>query len=254
MTGRFVRVEGRPEEAAVLELRLDPGDKERARQVIEERAVEVNRFLAEQVDLLKVAADAVAAGDREAVRRASRAMFERFPGSKQRDPLFEPLLEVLPRDAAEELRTMVDEYWSAWIAAEARTERGRRAGDAEGGGDEGDGGEPDRMMEPGEGAVLGDAERSRVQERLVEQLFSEEIRRAYDRVIQPYRQKIERVYEVTGASPEQREAIRAALVEYIREGRLRPTEEQRRRLVERIYGVLDEEQRLKLFEAALAQL
>jgi len=162
------------------------------------------------------------------------------------------------------LKAMLDEYWSAWIAAEARAEhrRGDRGADAARAddADQVDQDKPDGMMDEvargatAERLAVSDAQRDRIQARLVEQLFNEEVRRAYERVIQPLRQKMERVYQVTEPSPEQREAIRAALIDYIRDGRLRPNEEQRRRLVERIYEVLNEDQRLKLFEAALSQM
>jgi len=247
MTGRFLRVEGRPEEAAMLELGLDPEDKERAREVIDERASRLNLFLAEQVDLLKSAADALAARDAEGARRAAREMHERFEGSGVRDPLLEPLRRVLPRGAADELSRMVDEYWSAWIAAEARAER-------RGGRDAGDEGMREADDRPGARGPIDAAERASVEARLVERLFNEEIQGAYQRVILPLRQKLDRVYEVTEPTPEQRAAIREALIDYIREGRLRPSEEQRNRLVQRIYEAFSEDQRRKLFAVALAQI
>ncbi len=44
------------------------------------------------------------------------------------------------------------------------------------------------------------------------------------------------------------------MINYIRESRLRPTPEQRQAAAARIYDLLDETQRLKLFEQALGQL
>jgi hypothetical protein len=63
-----------------------------------------------------------------------------------------------------------------------------------------------------------------------------------------------RMYEIVEPTKEQREAIRAIVIEYIRETRLNPTPEQRREAARRIYQILDEEDRVKLFETIFAPL
>lgn len=220
--GRLVQIEGRPEEAALAFLELEPMVREQARNVVADRANRLAMHLAEQVDTLRESTDAQRAGDGPRARQLQQQLHDNFDDPKVRDPLMAPLREVLgPTDAAE-LQRLVDEYWDAWETAETRNARR--------------------------------ANRDDVRERLRRELFQRELGAAYQRSIRPFQEKLERIYEAVEPTEEQRQAIRMAVVEYIKESRLTPDETQRRVLTERIYNLLSEEQRLRLFETVLVRL
>ena len=226
MEGRFRRVEGRPEEAALAMLALDPAVRERAKAVLDARLEAVRGHLLAEIDLLRDASDATRAGERKRAEeiQAELARRFRFLGQEpdERSPLLAPLGEILPPDAHAELVRMVDEYWTAWIASETRGDRRRAPG--------------------------------AVEARLALQLLQGELTAAYNAVLRPLQQKIDRIYEITGVSDAQRAAIRAALIEYARSTRLRPSEAERTAFARAILAELDDEQRARLLAAAIAAL
>lgn len=221
----FVRLEERPEEAAMNLLELEPSRREAVREKLSARRAAIDMLLIDNIDLVKETTDAIQAGDQARVQELSREMFDRFDPAHERDPLMPVLMEVLNADEQAELRRLVDEYWSAWIDWELRNARDR-----------------------------SDPARQRVQERLAFALFQQEVRQAYERTLRPYREKLEAIYAALEPTDEQRAAIRAVVIDFIRETRLQPTAEQRSRAARQIYDLLDEQDRIKLFELILTRL
>lgn len=220
--GRFQRVEGRPEEAALMLLTLDPDTRERARAAISERETALQHLLIGNIDTVKETADAAMSGDAAGIQRLSKELYELFDPHHRRDPLLAPLEKVLSASQHADLKHLLDEYWAAWIKAERRV-----------------------------GAKETEAQ---AQERLSLTLFQEDARRAYDRTLRPFRDRIEKIFQVADPTPEQRAAIREVAVEYIRQTHLTPSTEQRDQIARKVYQILDEERRIKLFAAALSQL
>jgi hypothetical protein len=93
-----------------------------------------------------------------------------------------------------------------------------------------------------------------VQNRLAFDLFQQEFRQAYERTLRPLRTKFDVLVQSVEPTDEQKQAIRAILHEYIRAGRLDPTPELQQEAARRIYQVLDEGRRQRLFEVAFARL
>ncbi|MBM4107722.1 MAG: hypothetical protein FJ255_02745 [Phycisphaerae bacterium] len=219
--GRFVRVEGRPEEAALGQLNLDPMRRNHAREAILDRAAAINRHLVENIDLVRDSTDAILARNNAKAQEVARKLHDLFDPRHERSPLLAPLAEALTEEEHRQLTRMVDEYWSAWIESEQRTGRQRDV--------------------------------ATVQERLVATLFQEDVQRAYERTLRPIRDRLERVYAAVEPTPEQRAQIRDAMLDYVKESALRPTPEQRQALARRIYEALDEDRRVRLLAAALFQ-
>lgn len=219
MTGRFQRVEGRPEAAALPLLRLSPETRSAAAAVIEARAVSIREFLIDHVDELKASTDAAAAGDQKTAQRIREEVQDRFEPEHPRDPLLVPLSKVLSPAETEELRHLLDEYWAAWVESELR----------------------------GGPKTKGAA----IEKRLARELAQSEFKSAYESTLRPIQKRLERISGAIDPTPEQREAIRVALVAYVKQSRLRPSPEQRLQLSRAIYEALDEERRIKLMAAAL---
>lgn len=223
--GRFVPIADRPEEIAITVVPIDINRRHLARDVIATRRTALGMHLVEHVDILKEATDAMLAGENERAQKLYRDIYEKFEPEQGRDPLLEPLAEVLSADEFNELKRLVDEYWQAWTDWELRDQ-----------------------MQPAEEA------RAAVAQRLEFTMFQQEISRAYEWSIRPYQQKLQYICEIVETTPEQRSAIRSAIVDHIRETKLQSTPEQRQLLTQRIYDTLDEQQRLKLFELIVRDL
>lgn len=217
--GRFLRVEGRPEEAALGQLNLDPMRRDHAREVIVDRAAAISRHLVEHIDLVKESTDAIMARNNARAQAVARQLHDLFDPKHERSPLLTPLADALTADEHARLARMVDDYWAAWIDAERRNNPRQ--------------------------------EEAAVQERLVSLLFQEDIQRAYERTLRPVRERLERIYTAVDPTPEQRSAIRNAVLDYVRDTALRPTPEQREAVARKIYEALDEERRIRLVAASI---
>jgi hypothetical protein len=222
--GNLVRLQERPEEAALGLLVLEPERREQAREKASARRLALGMLLVENIDLVRDATDARAAGENETARAVYRKIYDQFDPDHARDPLLDDFAEVLTPAQIDEMKRLVDEYWSAWLQREMRNDRD----DA--------------------GA------RERTERRLAFTLFQQELGEAYNWSLRPFRYKLEALYEITEPTEEQRTHLRDAVLDYIRNSRLEPTPEQRRQVTERIHAILDEEQRLRLFEHVITRL
>lgn len=224
MQGRFQRVEGRPEVAAIAQIPIDPVRRAEARRVVEDRAAALRSHLVEHIEMIRASTDASLAGDTEKVRRIQYELYQLFDPTGERSPLLAPLAGVLSRTEYDELARVVDECWDAWIAAES---------DA-------------RMMDSGPPDGL--------ESRLVYELYQRELAYAYEDTLRPFQQRLDRIYAVVEPTDEQRAAIRGAVIKYIGDAKLTPTAEQREELARTIYDALDEPRRFRLFAAGLAAM
>ncbi len=223
--GRMMQLEQRPEVAALALLVLDPVQREQARQRIENRQTELGMLLVDHIDVIREITDAIRSGDQDTAAKLSHDLYDMYDPQHLRAPLLESLSDVLPADSVKELQQLVDEYWQAWIDWELRST-------------------PDADENARQAAAA----------RLAFTLFQVEMRSAYEWTLRPYHNRLQTIYEITEANDEQRAEIRAAIIDYVRESRLQPTDEQRRAVTQRIYDVLNEQQRLRLFEQVVLRM
>jgi hypothetical protein len=221
MTGDFVRVEGRPEAAALRLLDLDPATAERAAAIVGQRTVDLSLMLVDRIDEVREMTDLSEAGDREGARAVLRRIWEQTEPDSPRAPLLRPLGEVLPPSKLVELQGIVDEYWEAWIDWELRDSDERRA---------------------------NARVRTRVAQRLAFGLFEREVREGYDISLKRYRDALDGIYTAVEPTEDQRRAIRGIVIDHIKATRLEATPAQRRDTMTRVYRLLDEPRRERLFE------
>ena len=224
-SGRFQRVEGRPEEAALVILELDPDLREQARQAAAARRETLRAAVLEHLDLIIAGTDAIEAGQREKATEIMRQMRDRIDPEHQRDPVLPALTAVLGSEQGQQLTLLVEDYWTACLDWELRNSKDK-----------------------------SDAARQRVTERIGFEMFQQEIRQAYERTLRPYRAKFEAIVNATQPTDEQKQAIRGILLDLIRAGGLEPTLDQQQETARKVYQALDEERRQKLFEAAFNRL
>ncbi|GJQ28225.1 MAG: hypothetical protein HBSAPP03_01090 [Phycisphaerae bacterium] len=222
--GNFRRVEGRPEEAAAAKVLVEDAERERVREVGTARATAIGVFLIEHADRVREVADATLAGERDRASDMVRELWREFEPGEPEMPLVAPLASVMTEAQQAEIRRLVEEYWAAWIDWELRNARDK-----------------------------SDAARQRTRARLAFTLFQEEVRQAYERVIKPYADRIEALYAALDPTPEQRDAIKAVVIAFVRESKTRPTREQRHEVLTAIYRVLDDERRVKFFDLVARQ-
>lgn len=242
--GRFVQIEGRPEEAALLQLDLEPEVRDAARAILIDRATRIGLLLIEQVEMLRESTDAQRAGDNDRARAIMEELHRMTDPDLPRSPLLQPLADSLPAQDHADLTRMVDEYWDAWIAASGGTPT--RSMNEGMDGDIGRDRDDPEMRDP----ANADAN-ARIQSQLGFTLFQYELSQAYERTLRPVNERMQRIYTATEPTPEQRAAIRRSVIDFVKETGLRPDPESRSALARRIYNILDEERRVKLLASSL---
>jgi hypothetical protein len=219
MTGRMERLEVRPEVAALQELDLDAETAERARAVVSARTESITMLLVDELDRIKAMTDRRRDGKNDEAERMFREIWDAFEPGEPLSPLVDDLDEVLDDDRHELLASLVEEYWDARIDWELRNS-------------------PRKDEE---------AARGRVAQRLAYQSFQREVQQAYENSLRRYQQAIDGIANAVDPTPEQRERIRDMIIEHIKTTRLHATPEQRRETQMRIYRMLDDERKEKLF-------
>lgn len=223
--GNFVRLLGRPEVAVIGLLEVDPERSDRMRRAAEARIMELGFLLVDNIDLVRDTTDAIRAGDAAKGSELARVIYDQLDPAHARDPLLAALGDALTPAERDRVTELLDEYWNAWIAWELRDANDR-----------------------------SDEAKRQAREALSFRLFQEELQQAYRTTLRPYAQKLERIYQAVEPTEEQRAAIRDIMIDYIRETRLTPSEEERQRATSRVYSVLDEERRERLVEYVLWRL
>jgi hypothetical protein len=220
MMRAFTPVEGRPELAAAFKLDLSPEAKAAIEQLVATRASQLVVLLIDRIDDVRAITDANSAGDNATARRILRKVWTDFDGDTpegRRTPLLTDVEQVLTAGEAASVRAATESYLNAW--AEAEKQRNETLEDA--------------------------------QDRLAFGLFQQEVRAAYEDSLENVRRALEGIYAAVDPTPEQREAIRTVVIEHIKSTRLDPTPEQRRATMRRVYDLLDEDRRGRLFDYAM---
>jgi hypothetical protein len=228
--GSLIRLNGRPEIAAAGLLDLDAEARRAVRAAETQRLVDISVLLVERFDDTCTLADAIAANKRDDVRPILKS-FATLLGVITEDgvPVRMPLATAIDASLTSEQRTqvrdLVNEYFDAMLSRELRN----------------------RKQPP------SDEDRAKAELRVAQQIFESELRAAYEQSIKPYRERLDRMMQELDPTPEQREAARGIVIEYLRVSRLKPTIEQRQEVMGKLYRLLDEERRARLFELVVTQ-
>lgn len=227
--GELVRLEERPEVAALRLLELDEPTRAAVDAIVLERSVRASELASEHARLVLGIRSTLASQDRRAIAQLMREVRSAF------EPLMEPrfrdvLAEALPAEPRGEFVRMVDGYVEA-LAAEPM---------------EGAGG----MMERRERGMGG--ERSRrfagMETIRVElQLTMTEVLLAYRATIEEAQAMGDAFYEAIDATPEQRAKIQSLFMARspLSGDKENATGESRRALIAEVYALLTPEQRRK---------
>ena len=224
MSGNFTPVEGRPELVAFARVCDDPDDLARARELGTARVFDLAELLVDEIDTVRTITDAIAEGNTTYAQTLLAQLRLRHDPDMLRDPLraeLEPMLEAHQRDRFDRI---LDEYWDAWIAANTPES------------------EQDMQGRPRTPVV-----HQRIENRLNNQLFQQDIARAYEYSLRRYQGAMTAIYDAIEPTPEQRAWIRNRVIQHIKDTRLNPTLEQREALMLEIYDMLDEDRQTKLF-------
>jgi len=224
MSGNFTPVEGRPELIAFARVCDDPDDLARAREMGTARVFDLAELLVDEIDTVRTITDAIAEGNTTYAQTLLAQLRLRHDPDMLRDPLraeLEPMLEAHQRDRFDRI---LDEYWDAWIAANTPES------------------EQDMQGRPRTQVV-----HQRIENRLNNQLFQQDIARAYEYSLRRYQGAMTAIYDAIEPTPEQRAWIRNRVIQHIKDTRLNPTLEQREALMLEIYDMLDEDRQTKLF-------
>ncbi len=217
MTRGFVRIEGRPEIAAAGLLELDEETLQSVRQAEQAREAAIVFMLVDHLDELRAMTDANIAGDTDTAQRLMREWWTGFDEGGNALPLLDELRNVLLPEQLSEVARYSEEYLAAWVAEEK---------------------------------LQGETS-EQTRQRLALQMFREEIARAYEASLRQTQQALQGIYDAVDPTPEQRQDIRTVVIEHVKRTRLNAEPSDRRLAMRRIYDLLDEERKGRLFDYAM---
>jgi Spy/CpxP family protein refolding chaperone len=236
--GTLVRLETRPEQAAVALLTLTDDQKQPINKLFEDRAKKLSTVLYENLDtFLAVQAARQAGGgrpsndpkDREEIAGKMRELHK--AGAEAgliEPPLVDQVAKLLPEDQTPEFRRLVSEYMTA-VDQQAQKDFGANP--------QGSFSRPGNPTPDGPRRATGD-------QRTQMNLFIRELARTLGAVVQERKEQAEALFKAVDATPEQQTQIQNLLRETGEKNKgKRPTPEQRAETFKKIMDLLTPEQR-----------
>lgn len=234
MSGNFIPAEGRPELAAFMVVCRDPEDLAAARELGSQRVFDLAELLVDEIEAVKTITDAIAQGNGAYAQTLLAQLRLRHDPDTLRDPLREDLDAMLNDEERVRFDRILNDYWLRWVSANTPED------------------EQDMQGQPRSNALY-----QRIENRLNNQLYQQDIQYAYEHSLRRYRDAMQAMFDAIEPTPEQRTWIRDRVIRHIKDTRLRATLEQREALMLEVYHKLDEDRRAKLFafmtRAALSQ-
>lgn len=224
MAGNFIPVEGRPELAAFMLVCRDPENLAAARELGSQRVFDLAELLVDEIDAVKAITDAITSGNGAYAQTLLAQLRLRHDPQTRRDPLRESLEAMLGDEERARFDRIINDYWARWVSANTPED------------------EQDMQGQPRNHGVY-----QRIENRLNNQLYQQDIQYAYEHSLRRYRDAMQAMYDAIEPTPEQRAWIRDRVIQHIKDTRLRATLEQREALMLEVYGMLDEGRRVKLF-------
>jgi len=224
MSGNFIPVEGRPELAAFNLVCDDPDDRAHARELGLNRVFDLAEILVDEIDTVRAITDAISAGNTPLAQTLGAQLRLRHDPDMQRDPLRQPLEDMLDEGQRQRFARILDDYWHAWVSANTP--------------------ETDLNMR---GKPRTRAIYINIENKLNTQLYQRDIARAYEHSLRRYRESMQAIYDAIDPTDEQRAWIRDRVIRHIKDTRLKPTIEEREGVMLEIYHMLDQERQAMLF-------
>lgn len=227
-SGRLIRPEVGPEEAAYAKLDLTPEQRGPIDALLAKRAATFDQIVRANVDLLVQLQSARQANDADAYRKSFTELQKAFRPINVAGPLRAQIAKELPKDQAGEFEAMQRQYWRAVYDEAVKTEGAPAP-------------TPDNHAKPEAGHNMADIIR-----REIVTNFGQEIDRSFKRITEQLHERLESFLSQLDLTSEQDAKIRAMVTDYAQKTKLNPTPEDRAELFRRILPELTPEQRKKL--------
>jgi hypothetical protein len=222
--GRLVRLERAPEEAALDHIEVDDETTKRIKTILNERNAILDRIVRETIPLLTELQAAGQSENKLSQLRVLGKLMQAMKPLRDRGTLRKEIVTELERTGDEEavarFETLVEEYWEAYVE-DVRTgaeEMGEEVGARQA------------------------AWRARLER------TGEDIKRAYERIVQGDGGDFERVLAALNLTDEQEAEVRSLVTDFVQETLLNPSPSDERRLFFRIASKLTPQQRRALLE------
>ena len=224
-TGKLVRLEQRPEQAALELLGLTTEERKKPDELLIKRASVVSRLLADHRELFQKIQTARQGGAGRQELAPLMMEFHEVAGDLIDHPLAEQLKETLPERTGDRFTTLVKEYNDALVAEEAAN-RPQDMGSGE-----------NRSLKGGPMA----------QRRIEANMLLKEMGRTLKAVVTENKERTEGLLKAIDASPELASKIEAVFRANLKGG-VRNTPEERGQAMRRVMELLTPEQRAKARE------
>jgi hypothetical protein len=238
LSGRVVRLDTQPAEAAVRLLPLDDATRAKVDAILLERSAILDRIVTGNLELLARLESARDGADPAERARLTRELAEKSAPLVQRGPLAAELIRALPAEQGAELRRLVQEYWKA-IADEAAARPASEPAMAP------DHDAADEPPAPAAGG-RGEADRRRAMRDEVLRMTGAEVRRAFQRTIGAQARDFDALIRDLNLSPEQESKVRQVVGDSFQRTYGKATPQERAQVFWRVYRLLDAQQQRDL--------
>lgn len=232
-SGKLVKLEVAPAQAAVALMTLDADTRARLDAIVAERGKLLDQLVRDNLRTLVEAVTARQSGDSDEAARLFRQLAGKARPIRDRGTLGEEFADVLSHAQAAEMKALTQEYFRAVV-------------------NEADADDAPAAMKEGEDAPRGRAGGLGRMRRVVQaetvRIAGRELARAYDRVVGTQARRLEEFLKAVSATPEQEGRIRQLTGDLFQKTYGKPEPAQQAEVFRQVYRVLTPEQRQAALE------
>lgn len=224
-SGKLVRLDVHPAEAAVKLLTLDDQTRAKVDAILLERSRLLDQLVTENLPLLVQLQSARASGDKKAAARCLAQLSEKAQPLRDRGQLAQQLLAVLPPEQGRQLKSLIQEYWAELVREELASKAGEQP-------------TPDPSPRR--------ADMRQVMRQQLLAIAGDEIRRAYERTISARAADFNDLLKDLNLTAEQESRIRKIVGDAFQNTGGNPTPQDHARAFAQVWPILDQSQQTAL--------
>lgn len=229
-SGKIIRLDMQPAEAAVQLLNLGEPDRAKVDAILLDRSKILDQIVTDNLELLVKLQGARESGNAQLLAQLTRDLADKAAPLAKRGPLATELMGVLPKAQGDELKRLVQEYFKAIVDEDLAKPASER--------------EPSDMSAPARDN--GPDSRARAMRNEVLAMTGVEIKRAYDRTIGSQARDFDQMIRDLNLTPEQESKVRQLVGESFQKTYGKATPQERSRVFWKVYEVLDPAQKQAL--------
>ncbi|MBX3358669.1 MAG: hypothetical protein KF745_09595 [Phycisphaeraceae bacterium] len=227
-SGKVVRLETNPAEAAVRVMPLDAASRAAVDRILLERSRLLDQLVTENLQTISLLHNAREAGDKAEATRLVQELAAKAKPLRDRGVLAQELIAALPPDEGKELKRMVQEYWKAVVDEDLAKPASER-----------------EDKSPGATRMAGVRDSARTE---FARIAGQEIKSAYERTIGQQSRDFDALIAQLSLTPAQESKVRKIVGDSFNKSFGKATPNERAQVFWKVYAELDETQKKQILE------